>query len=126
MMKIANTIYSTNQMIPQVVANVHLFHLAVFLFHFQEDVLKKAVVMPLQLYVGDVVRHLRHRSGILRISITVLQDDSLRACGFVVQSRALSPVTTGADLEVKRTIDFVLFRAENGRQIFRHCPHTLS
>ena len=71
-------------MISQVVANVHLFHLAVFLLHFQENILEKAVVVLLQLDVGYVFRDFRQRGGVLRVSITVLKDDSLRASGLIV------------------------------------------
>jgi len=109
-----------DQMIAQVVAYVHLFHLPVFVLHLHEDIFEKVVVVLLHFDFGNGVRPFRRGGGILRIAITVLQDDSLREGGLVVEAGAGGPMTTRAYFKVKRTVDFVLFCAENGRQVFRH------
>jgi len=110
----------TDQMIAEIIADVHLFHLAVLALHLEEYVLEEVVVMLLQLQVRDGTGYLGRSSCVLRISIAVLEHDGLGKCGFVVKARAGSAVTTGADFEVKRTVDFVLFGPEDRGQIFRH------
>jgi len=103
----------TNQVIAQVVANVHLFHLAVFVFHFQEDVLEKVIVVLLLFDVRDGGSGLGRRSRVLQVAITILEDDGLGESGFVVEARTGRAVTASADFDVKRTVDLVLFRPEN-------------
>ena len=116
----ANKSFFPHQMVAQVVADVHFFHLPIFFLHLQEDIFEEVIVVLLQLHVGDGFRHLGRVGGILRVAITVLQDDGLREGGLVVEAGAGSAMPTRAYFKVKRTVDFVLFRAENGRQIFRH------
>lgn len=46
-----------NEVIPQIVANVHLFDLPIFVLALDKNVLEKIVVMLLHLLIGDVGHH---------------------------------------------------------------------
>merc|ERR1719334_1631725 len=107
-------------MISQVVADVHLFDLAVLVLHLQKYVLEKVIVVLLSLDVRDAVRQFRRGGRVLRVAVAILQDDRLGEGGLVVETGTRGPMTAGAYFKVKRTVYFVLFRAENRRQVFRH------
>jgi len=113
-------VHVADQVVTQVVANVHFLDLAVFILHLHEDVLEEVVIVLLEFHV----RYHRGRIGrgrcILRVPVAVLQDYGLGEGGFVVKSRARSAVTTGTDLEVERTVDLVLLCPEDGCQVFGH------
>ena len=50
---------------------------------------------------------------VLRVNVEVLQDDGLAESRLVVDPGAPVTMPTSTDFKVKRTIDFVLFGAEN-------------
>ena len=107
-------------MIAQIVADVHFLHFSVLVLHFQEDVFEKVIVVLLLLHVRDERGRLRRSGRVLQVAVAILKNDGLRKGGFVVQTGAGGAVATSADFDVKRTVDFVLFRSENRGQIFRH------
>jgi len=113
-------VHVAHQMIAQIVADVHLLHFSVFVFHFEEDIFEKVIVVLLLFDVGDRGSRFRRRCRVLQVTITILEDDGLREGGFVVETGAGRSVTTSSDFDVKRTVDFVLFRPENRGQIFSH------
>ena len=100
-------------MVSQIVTDVHLLNFAIFVLHFQKDVLEEVVVMLLHFYVGNGVGHFRRSCGILGVAVAILKHDGLREGGFVVQSGACGSVTASSDFDVERTVDFVLFRPKN-------------
>ena len=55
-----------------------------------------------------------------RVLVEVGEQDGLRIRGLDVFPRAAIAVAAGADFVVERTVDFVLLRAENGREIVGH------
>jgi len=75
-----------DQMVAQVVANVHLLHLSVLLLGLDETVLEKVVVVLLHLFVADVsqVRAVGRLGRVLRVDVQVLHDDGLAETGLVV------------------------------------------
>lgn len=45
----------SNQMISQIITDVHLLDLSVLLFHFSEDLLKELIIMFLHLDIADSI-----------------------------------------------------------------------
>ena len=78
--------------------------------------------MRLDLRLGDIpqMRPVRGLCTVLRILVDVQQNNRLTKSRFVVDAWTAIAVTAGPDFEVKGAIDFILFRSENTRQIFRH------
>jgi len=109
-----------DQVIAQIVADVHFLHFSVLVLHLQKDVFEKVIVVLLLFHVRDCGGGFRGRGRVLQVPITILENDGLGESGFVVQPGAGGSVTASADFDVKRTVDFVLFRSENRSQIFGH------
>jgi hypothetical protein len=63
---------------------------------------------------------LGERSSGARVSIDMFHKNGGRECRFVVQPAATIGVPTSANLEVKRTVNFVFFRAVNTSQVLCH------
>jgi len=109
-----------NQVIPEIVANVHLLDLPIFVLEFHENILEKVIEVELSLFVGHGydARHrglssVRRLGGVLGVLVQVLEEDGLGKGGLVVEPRAPVAVSTGSDLEVEGTVDFVLLCAED-------------
>jgi len=113
-------VHIADQMIAQVIADVHLLHFSVFVLHFEEDVFEKVIVVLLLFHVRHGRCGLSRRRRVLQVPITVLEDDGLGESGFVVEAGASRAVATSADFDVEGTIHFVLFRTENRGQVFSH------
>lgn len=97
-----------NEMIAEVVANVHLFDFAVFVLELNEDVFKKVIKVFLHFFFGHIrMRAISRLSGILRIVVEILEKDCLRECWLIVDSGTAIAVSTCADFEVERTVDSV-------------------
>lgn len=97
-----------NEVIAQVVADVHFLYLSVLVFAFNEDILKEIVVVLLHLFVG----HVRHKmwpvcgfGRILRVHVEVLEECGLTKCRFVVYPRTSISMSAGSDFEIKWAVD---------------------
>ena len=111
-----------DEVIAEVVANVHLLNVAVLVLTLDEAVLEEVVVVFLHLLVGHVsqVGAVGGLGRVLRVDVEILQDDRLRERWLVVDPRASFAVSARPDLEVKRAIHFILLGAEDRGQIIRH------
>ena len=79
-------VHVAHQVVPEVVAHVHLLDLSVFVLALHEDVLEEVVVVVLHLLVRDVgeVGPVRSLGGVLGVNVEVLEDARLGEGGLVV------------------------------------------
>lgn len=88
-----------HEVIPQVVAHIHLFDLPVLLLQFGEHFLEEVIVVFLHLHVAHVtVRSVCGLGGVLWIPIQVEQHYGLAESRLVVKTGAPVPVPAGPDL----------------------------
>lgn len=87
-----------HEVIPQVVAHIHLFDLPVLLLQFGEHFLEEVIVVFLHLHVAHVtVRSVCGLGGVLWIPIQVEQHYGLAESRLVVKPGAPVPVPAGPD-----------------------------
>lgn len=95
-----------HEVIPQVVAHIHLFNLPVLLLQFGEHFLEEVIIVFLHLHVAHVtVRSVCGLGGVLWIPIQVEQHYGLAESRLVVKPGAPVPVPAGPDLKVKRAVN---------------------
>jgi len=122
-------VYVSDEVIAEVVANIHLFDFAVLLFQLEKHIFEERIVKFLCL---DIIKYRLSRNCtsvlcfVVRILKHVLKKYGLTERRFVVKSTTFIAVTTCTDLEVKRTIYFVLLRTEYRSKIFRHIDLNIS
>lgn len=85
-------------MIAQVLANVHLFNLAVLIFNLEEDFFIKLVVVPLEHRLGDLLSAVVVQD---RTAVQILEQHRLGKGRLVVEARTAVSIMTRADFEVK-------------------------
>jgi len=117
-----------HQVIPQIIAHIHLLDLPIFILQLQKHVLEEIIIMLLRLDIPHYAHGSRQRGDslltrdgfVLRVLIHVLQKDGLRERRFVVKTRALVAMTTRTNFEVEGTIHLVLFCSKDGCKVFSH------
>jgi hypothetical protein len=101
------SIHISNQVISNVIADMHFLEFAVFA-EFRVKVFVKGVKVLLDLlFIEGVSR------SMFGIMVDVSAEDCLRVVWFDVLSRTTFAVTTGADFVIERTVDFVLLCSED-------------
>jgi len=122
-------IHITNQMITEVIAHVHFFNFTILLLQFKKHILEKCIVVLLCFYIVHNVRScslrcwsysIRSLRFVLWVLEHILKKKSLREGWFVVKTRTFITMTASTDLEVERTIHFILLSTEDGGQILSH------
>ena len=108
------------QMLAHVLADVELLDLAILVLHLDEELLVRVVEVALQLLVRVVEALARVLQRVERTKVEIAHNDRLAVGGHVMQLGALETVSTRADLEIERAVDFVLFGAENRGQEVGH------
>lgn len=89
-----------HEVVPQVVAHIHLFNLPVLLLQFGEHFLEEVIIVFLHLHVAHVtVRSVCGLGGVLWIPIQVEQHYGLAESRLVVKPGAPVPVPAGPDLK---------------------------
>lgn len=87
------------EVIPQVVAHIHLFNLPVLLLQFRKHLLEEVIIVFLHLHVAHVtMRSVCGLGGVLWIPVQVEQHYGLAESRFVVKPGAPVPVPAGPDL----------------------------
>lgn len=88
-----------HEVVPQVVAHIHLFNLPVLLLQFRKHFLEEVVIVFLHLHVAHVtVRSVCGLGGVLWIPVQVEQHYGLAESRLVVKPGAPVPVPAGPDL----------------------------
>ena len=95
-----------------------LGQLHVTIFKETQKIFQRIFVLDLGIDDAGGRLQFRHTDGML---VQVSKQERLRKGRFVMQPGTPIPVTTGANLVIKRTIDPVFFGAVNARQVFGHC-----
>jgi hypothetical protein len=88
-----------------IVTNIEVFNFPI-LGQFNEHVLIELVETLLELVFGEGATRM-----MARILVQIREHHGLRKVGFDMLSGASVTMTTGSNFEIKRTVDFVFFRA---------------
>lgn len=98
-----------DKVVAQVIAHVHLLHLAVLLLHLCENLLKELIIVLLHFHIADgTAGSVSGLCTVLGITVDVLNQDGLAEGWFVVQSRAAVPMSASSDFKIEGTIDLGL------------------
>lgn len=103
-----------DQMIAQVVTDIHLLDFAILVFELEEYLLKEFIIVRLDLFIcHGYLRFVCRLRNVLRIQVKILHENCLTERRLVVQSGTSFTVSTGSDFEEKRTVDLVLLSPKN-------------
>ena len=101
-----------HKMVAQIVTDIHLLNLAILVLALYEHLLKEVVVVFLHLLISHRltdVTSVRGLGRVLGVDVEVLEHQSLREGGFVVDPAASVSVATSSNFEIETAVDFVFF-----------------
>merc|ERR1719435_19590 len=108
----------SHQVVPKVIADIHLFNGSVFVLALNKHVFEEIIIVLLHLLVSHVGKMgaISCLGGVLRVDVQVLQKDRLRESGLVVDPRTSLTVRAGSSLEEKGAVDLILFCSKDAGQ----------
>ena len=90
-------VHIPDQMVSQIVADVHLLHLSILVLALHEDVLEEVIIVLLHLFVGHVgqMRAISSLGRVLGVDVEVGEEDRLGEGWLVVDPAAPVSVSAG-------------------------------